>query len=362
MPTATIDVKQILRNSPLFAGLDEATLIHIAQKFQVVSFRQGDTIFSEGDVGDTFYVVHEGHVALSKKIGLWEREMRRLSAGDYFGEMALITQAKRSATVRTLSPTVCACMDEDGFNDLMETDARFAQRMLKLLTERLRQMDENTSREMVSAYQALSFSLAKLADSRDPETGGHLYRVRAYCELLAQLLADHPKYRDVITDNFIENIYLVSPLHDIGKVAIPDGVLMKQGKLTDAEFQIMATHATLGAQALDTVLEYCDNEIFQMAKRIILCHHECFDGSGYPRGLQGEEIPVEARIMALADNYDALLSERVYKRAFEYDETKAEIKKYSGTRFDPNMAEVMVAHIDRFEAVHRQFAEEAPEL
>jgi HD-GYP domain-containing protein (c-di-GMP phosphodiesterase class II) len=362
MPTTSADVKQILRSSPLFAGLDEATLIHIAQKFQAVSFRTGEVIFREGDAGDTLYVIYEGGVALSKKIGLWEREMRRLGPGEYFGEMALITHAKRGATVRALTPVVCARMNENGFNDLMDTDARFAQRMLKLVTEQLRQVDETTSREMVSAYQALSFSLAKLADSRDPETGGHLYRVRAYCELLAQLLSTHPKFLDVITDNFIENIYLVSPLHDIGKVAIPDGVLMKQGKLTAAEFEIMATHATLGAQALDTVLEYCDNDIFQMAKRIILCHHENYDGTGYPRGLQGEEIPVEARIMALADNYDALLSERVYKRAFEYDETKAEIKKYSGTRFDPDMAEVLVAHIDRFEEVHRQFAEQAPEL
>ena len=161
----------------------------------------------------------------------------------------------------------------------------------------------------------------------------------------------------MITDSFIENIYLVAPLHDIGKVAIPDGILLKNGKLTDAEFEIMSTHTLLGAEAVDTVLEFCDFELFHMAKRVILGHHERFDGLGYPRGVMGEAIPIEARIMSLADIYDALLSERVYKPAFDYHEARNEIKEHSGSRFDPVMVEVMLEHIEKFEDIHRKFSE-----
>ncbi len=124
----------------------------------------------------------------------------------------------------------------------------------------------------------------------------------------------------------------------------------------------MSTHTTLGAQAVDTVLELCDFELFRMAKRVILCHHERFDGKGYPRGLQRDEIPLEARIMTLADIYDALLSERVYKPAFSYDAAKDEIRSHAGTRFDPDMVEVMLGHIEKFEAVHQKFREGTPDL
>jgi putative two-component system response regulator len=222
--------------------------------------------------------------------------------------------------------------------------------------------DESALEQMVTAHQALTFALAKLADSRDPETGGHLYRVREYCVLLAKLLRNHPKYRDHIDDEFIENIYLVAPLHDIGKVAIPDGILLKKGRLTDAEFEIMSKHTTLGAHAVDTVLEFCDFELFRMAKRVILCHHERYDGLGYPRGVSGEDIPLEARIMTLADIYDALLSARVYKPAFSYEEAKTEIREHAGSRFDPDMVEVMLAHMDEFEAIHQRFSDDSPDF
>jgi putative two-component system response regulator len=186
--------------------------------------------------------------------------------------------------------------------------------------------------------------------------------VREYCVLLAKLLRNHPKYRGQIDDEFLENIYFVAPLHDIGKVAIPDGVLLKKGRLTDAEFEIMSTHTTLGANAVDTVLEFCNFELFRMAKRVILGHHERYDGLGYPRGVMGEDIPLEARIMTLADIYDALLSERVYKPAFSYEEARKEILNHSGSRFDPDMVEVMLAHLAEFEAVHRRFRDETPDF
>jgi HD-GYP domain-containing protein (c-di-GMP phosphodiesterase class II) len=352
----------ILNQSQLFAGLDDDTLTKISERFVSVSYPADAEVFREGDVGDTFYIMQEGEAAFYKNLGTVQHKMRTLGIGDQFGERALISSARRVGTVKTVTPIKCLCMDEAGFNALMESEPHFAQRMLKLLVRRMKESDDAAARDMVAAHQALSFSLAKLADSRDPETGGHLYRVRAYCVLLSELLAEHPTFDSVITDAFIEHIHLAAPLHDIGKVAIPDGVLMKQGKLTDAEFQIMMSHTLLGAEALDTVIEYCDHEMFQMARRIILCHHERWDGSGYPNGLKDVEIPVEARIMALADIYDALLSERVYKRAFEYNETKDEILSQAGTRFDPQMVTVMLNNIDMFESIHQNFREEAPRL
>jgi putative two-component system response regulator len=214
---------------------------------------------------------------------------------------------------------------------------------------------------MVLAQQALTFALAKLADSRDPETGAHLYRVRDYCTLLAGLLAEHPKFRDAVTESFIENMYLVAPLHDIGKVAMPDGILLKQGKLTEAEFGIMVTHTSIGADALDTVLQFCNFEVFQMARRVIFCHHERYDGSGYPRGLKGEEIPVEARIMTLADIYDALLSKRVYKPPMGYEEVRERMAGLAGTHLDPDMTKVMIEHMEKFEEIHRNYTEHKPD-
>ena len=349
------DSQNVLEVSVLFHDLDPETTEHIAEQCEEVSFDAGATIFSEGDDGEAFFILSKGEVTLYKQMGLGERKIRTFKAGEHFGEMALISNEKRNGTVRAESDSICLSLSEAGFNTLLENEPKFSQRMLQAFAERLRQTDEAATRDMIAAHQALSFSLANLADSRDPETGAHLYRVRSYCQLLSELLSDHPKYKEEITDSFIENIYLVAPLHDIGKVAIPDGVLMKPGPLTDSEYAIMGQHTVLGAKALDDVLEYCDFELFHMARRVILCHHEQYDGEGYPYGVQGEKIPLEARIMAVADNYDALLSKRVYKPAFSCDKACEMMQQQGGTRFDPVMIEVMMSNIGKFEEIHRQF-------
>lgn len=356
-PRVISELSTLLAESVLFRDLDVESLENIATHCTLVSFENDATVFSEGEAGETLYILASGEVSLYKQMGLGMRKIRTFKAGDHFGEMALIANEPRVGTVTTDTEVRCIALTEEGFQILLDTDPDFSQRILRALTQRLRETDEAATRDMIAAHQALSFSLANLADSRDPETGGHLYRVRGYCQLLAALLADHPDYRDTISNSFIENIFLVAPLHDIGKVAIPDGVLMKAGTLTDAEFEVMAQHTILGAEALDTVLEYCDFELFHMARRVILCHHEHFDGKGYPNGLVGDEIPIEARIMSLADNYDALLSERVYKAAFTYEQAHDEIRKHSGTHFDPVMVEVMLDNIGRFESIYQVYSE-----
>jgi len=355
------EVMEAIGRSALFRGLPEAALFNVCGYVEEVSFLKGEIIFHDGDPGDSLLIIGTGEVDVVKMMGDSPHVLSKLGPGQYVGEMAMISNEPRSATIRAATDVTGYELKRKAFDILLDEEPMFAREMLRAVTERLRRTDESALQRMVDAHEALTFALAKLADSRDPETGGHLYRVREYCVLLSQLLREHPKYRDRVDNEFIQNIYLVAPLHDIGKVAIPDGILLKQGKLTDAEFEIMSAHTTLGAHAVDTVLEFCDFELFRMAKRVILCHHERWDGLGYPRGIQGDDIPLEARIMTLADVYDALLSERVYKAAFTYSEAKEELATNSGVRFDPEIVDVMLEHIDRFEEVHRKFSEDIPD-
>ena len=202
------------------------------------------------------------------------------------------------------------------------------------------------------------FAMANLTESRDQETGQHLERVRSYAQLLARRMMDYPKYRGRIDDKFVRLIYETSPLHDIGKVAIPDHILRKPGKLTEDEFAVMRTHTTLGKAQLDLALEkYPDAEFLRFARDIVACHHERYDGTGYPAGLAGEEIPLCARIVAVADVYDALTSDRVYRAALPHDEAKRMILKSSGSHFDPDVIDAFIELADQFEAINRSLAD-----
>jgi putative two-component system response regulator len=202
------------------------------------------------------------------------------------------------------------------------------------------------------------FVLAKLAESRDPETGEHLERVRNYCRVLALYLQETPKFHDVIDGEYIELLYHTSPLHDIGKVAIPDRVLLKPGPLTHEEFEIMKTHTVRGAETLDAALaKYPGTRFLQMARDIALLHHEKYDGQGYPTGMAGDAIPLSARIMALADVYDALTSRRVYKEPFTHDRSKFMIIEERGTHFDPAIVEAFLAREREFVAIRNRYAE-----
>ncbi len=196
------------------------------------------------------------------------------------------------------------------------------------------------------------FALAKLAESRDPETGAHLERVRGYSRALAAHMSSNGPYRHDIDAIFIENIYLTTPLHDIGKVAIPDHVLLKPGRLTEKEFAIMKTHTTEGAATLESVLQVAPQASFlHVARDIALCHHERFDGAGYPRGLVGTDIPLSARIFSVADVYDALISKRVYKAAFSHEVAKSLILEGEGTQFDSHVIEAFLSIEASFQAI-----------
>jgi putative two-component system response regulator len=198
------------------------------------------------------------------------------------------------------------------------------------------------------------FAMAKLTESRDQETGQHLERVRSYAQLLARRMMEWPKFRGVIDDKTVRLIYETSPLHDIGKVGIPDSILRKPGKLTEEEMAIMRTHTTLGKETLDSALvKYPDAEFLRFARDIVACHHERWDGAGYPNRLAGEAIPLCARIVSVADAYDALTSDRVYRRALPLEEARQIIVDGSGSQFDPDVVAAFKELTAELEEVHR---------
>ncbi len=204
------------------------------------------------------------------------------------------------------------------------------------------------------------FALAKLAESRDPETGAHLERVRRYSRALAEQLSKLPKFFDTIDDKFIELIYLTSPLHDIGKVGIPDSVLLKPARLSAEEFEVMKTHAKIGAETLDAALrEYPGATFLQMARDIAAAHHERYDGAGYPKGLRGDGIPLCGRIVALADVYDALTSKRIYKDAYGHEHARTIITSESGSHFDPDVVLAFLQCEAKFLAIREEFNEDS---
>ena len=223
------------------------------------------------------------------------------------------------------------------------------------LQVRIRTADRILSLE---TRQLAIFALAKLAESRDPETGHHLERIREYSRILARRLKEHPDFKDEISPGFIYTIYLTSPLHDIGKVGIPDRILLKPTTLTKEEFEIMKTHTLLGGETLDAIAKQYPNVTYlTIARDIILTHHERFDGSGYPFGLKGEEIPLAGRIVALADVYDALTSRRVYKEAYPHGIAREIILRERGKHFDPRVVDAFLSAEKAFVAVKERYSE-----
>jgi len=196
-------------------------------------------------------------------------------------------------------------------------------------------VSERTTEVMATRDIAI-LALAKLAESRDPETGAHLERIRAYCRILAEDLGRQGPYMDQAGGKFVEDIFQSSPLHDIGKVGIPDAILLKPARLTVDEFEIMKQHTLIGAKALEqAVRNSASGGFLAMAIDIARSHHEWFDGRGYPDGLTGTAIPLAARVIAVADVYDALTSPRVYKPAFEPELARQMIEDEEGKHFDP---------------------------
>ena len=223
-----------------------------------------------------------------------------------------------------------------------------------LEAEVARRLSENLLIQEVSIH-----ALARLAETRDPETGNHLRRTQEYVRTLAKQLQSHPRFAAFLSDRNIDLVARSAPLHDIGKVGIPDHILLKPGKLTPEEWEIMKTHAQLGSEAIEQAERDAEEpvEFFALAKEITRWHHERWDGSGYPDGFIGEAIPVSARLMALADVFDALICRRVYKPPMPFTQARDIIAAERGRHFDPDVVDAFLVDFDKFEAIAERYGD-----
>ncbi|HEY4079182.1 MAG TPA: two-component system response regulator [Burkholderiaceae bacterium] len=228
----------------------------------------------------------------------------------------------------------------------------------------LEQEVERRMHEVRAVQDATILMMSSLAETRDNETGNHIQRTQRYVRALAEALCAHPRFVDVLTPEMIELLYKSAPLHDIGKVGIPDHVLLKPGRLTAEEFEVMKWHTKMGRDAIAQAEARLGRSVpfLALAKEIAYSHQEKWDGSGYPEGLAGDAIPVSARLMAVADVYDALISRRVYKEAMPHEQAASIIAEGREKHFDPDVVDAFLVLQDDFRAIAAEFADGDAEL
>jgi putative two-component system response regulator len=266
----------------------------------------------------------------------WIRE-RKL--GPYVYILLLTSRDKRSDLIEGLSAGADDFITKPFEPNELRVRLRAAERIVGL-----------ESRDLVI------FSLARLAESRDRDTGAHLERIREYSRTLAEELAGTEPYRREVDADYVQAIYVTSPLHDIGKVGIPDHILLKPARLTDEEFEIMKQHSEIGRATLEDALQaYPSAGFLRVARDIAWTHHERWDGSGYPRGLKEYETPLCGRIVAVADVYDALTSRRPYKEAFSHEVARREIVEGCGSAFDPGIVAAFLRREKEFIRIKAQY-------
>jgi HD-GYP domain-containing protein (c-di-GMP phosphodiesterase class II) len=209
--------------------------------------------------------------------------------------------------------------------------------------------------ELSQSRDAVIRGMALLAEIRDPHIGGHLNRICEHARLLSERLAGRPGYQ-VVTHEFMQTLARAAALHDVGKVGIPDSILMKPGKLSEAEYDVMKTHTLVGADLLEGLRKsFGDFPMISMGVDVAAGHHEWWDGSGYPRGLEGREIPLAARILAICDVYDALTSRRVYKDAWTHEDTEKTIREAAGRQFDPDLVDIFFEDLNELFQVRAKY-------
>ena len=220
------------------------------------------------------------------------------------------------------------------------------------------------TRENGAIQDVTILAMASLAETRDSDTGNHIRRTQHYVRVLAERLRSHPRFQGYLTDAMLETLFKSAPLHDIGKVGIPDRILLKPGRLTPEEFETMKAHTTLGRNAIEQAERQLGMEVpfLQVAKEIAYHHQEKWDGSGYPTGASGDAIPVSARLMAVADVYDALVSRRIYKAGMPHAQAVAILREGRGSHFDPDMVDAFLDLQDDFRAIADRFQDSHEDL
>jgi len=259
---------------------------------------------------------------------------------DAFGEFAFV--GLNFISFGILLPIMFACI-------LFKEKDKYEKQITELANKQKIRAD-NREKQLLGTLNALS-------KARDNETGNHIIRTQNYVLLLARQLKKNGHYNELLSPIFMHNLFQAAPLHDIGKVGIPDDILLFPGPLSAEKWKIMQTHAMIGEEILGSVIQSQGNitDTMVIAKNIAGGHHEKWDGTGYPRGVKGKKIPLAARIMALADMYDALVSSRVYKKAWTHAEAVAEIKKLSGSHFDPKIVKAFLQIKDTFKNINKKY-------
>lgn len=232
-----------------------------------------------------------------------------------------------------------------------------ARKSLAKHNEELEQEVEARTRQLAGLQDSLIQAMASMAETRDNETGQHIRRTQLYMHALAEHLKENPKFKDELSERTITMIYKSAPLHDIGKVGVPDAILLKPGKLTSEEFEEMKKHTVYSRDTIVAAEKELETPepFLVVARDIAYMHHEKWDGSGYPTGAKGEEIPLAARMMAVADVYDALISKRVYKNAMTHDEAKNIILEGRGNHFDPDVVDTFMRIADLFYSIAQAY-------
>ena len=343
---------QDLASADLLAALPPHALERLADSARVNRFKGGQVIFREGDQGESLHIVRSGlvkilHIADKDRSGM----LATIEPGGVFGELAVLDPAPRSASAMAIDVSETIEVAKRALDEVLENDPAAARRMLGSLARSLTLAKEQVTQQNQILDQKVRERTAQLretqlevirrlgqaAEYRDDDTGLHIHRMSRIAAKLAKAAG--------LSDKDCEMLLHSAPMHDIGKIGIADSILLKPGPLTDDEWAVMRSHTTIGAE----LLSGSDSEVMQMAQVIALSHHEKWDGSGYPNGLKEEAIPLLGRICCIADVFDALTSERPYKKAWSVQEAAEEIKRSAGSHFDPHLVDVFLGILPEVE-------------
>ena len=331
----------------LFASLPQFALADLSRHAQIRVYPAETTIFEEGDLGDCVHVIRSGAVKVVRPSHDDGVVLDVLGPGKVFGELAVLNSTPRTATLVAVADTTTVVVHKEAFDQILDRHPAAVREMLGTVARSLTFAKEELARhnraledtvrerteELRRTHLDIVRRLAQAAEWHDDTTGRHISRMSRLTHRLAVAAGMAPEHAEMLLQ--------ASALHDIGKIGIPDRVLLKPGKLDADEWELMKTHTTIGAQ----LLSGSSSEVVQMAERIALTHHERWDGKGYPHGLHGVDIPFESRICTIADVFDALVSERPYKPAWSVSDALDEIERMSGSAFEPRLVEAFLREV-----------------
>jgi HD-GYP domain-containing protein (c-di-GMP phosphodiesterase class II) len=335
---------QELAASEMLRHLTGDALAELATRARRRSFAATEVVFKEGDRGDALHIVTSGALTVVRPSHDADLVLERLGPGCTFGELAVLNSASRLASVIAVEPSETVEVGKDDLDRVLDGNPAAMRRMLGALARDLTLAKEEVARhnrsledtvrerteQLRESHLEVIRRLGQAAESRDDATGLHITRMSRMCGRLARAAGMSRDQCDMLLH--------AAPMHDVGKIGIPDRILLKPGKLAPTEWEVMQSHTTIGAR----VLEGSESPVVRMAETIALMHHERWDGSGYPHGLEGDDIPIEARVCAICDVFDALISERPYKRPWPVADALAEIDRQAGSHFDPRLARLFV--------------------